>query len=785
MGFNSNQDAYIDLRNIMAERTASVVAWVGSGLSIAAGLPTWGGLRKALTDAFRSSITTFEETDQKKQTALHRNIEKEEDHWQAFQMLEEALGSASFKEKIRQQLQITPKVAAPAAYSHLWELGISGLLNLNLDRLATRAYTANSTIEPLEFSGFQIANVAHILKNPHPFILNLHGHHEDSSTWVLTKRQLNALTNKPGYKSFLGACLTTRTMLFIGISPDDVAVGGHLARMLRTAPDSGPHYWITNRRDIGTNEWAERHQVRIIRYRADNNDHAELEELFSDLKSFIPKDDEAPPVNIQTELFVDGGLPSPDELKEKDAETIRKLLNYQAKMLLSSDSDAAYSDFDEFCFKYDEAIYRAWYTSDQPGKNELLGYTLNKKEAKGAFGTVYRSTDPQGGQVAVKVLHEDIRENSAMLQSFRRGVKSMRILSDARVNGMVPYKDASEIPAFVVMDWVDGPNLHEAVAARFLEEWPERIKVALALAETIQSAHLLPQRVLHRDIRPLNIMLKGYYTDPVGYEVVLLDFDLSWHIGAEEKSVVYGTTTTGYLAPEQIKRNPKVSTRHAAVDSFGLGMTMYYIATGRDPYPTEHEHKEWRNNVVDACLKQKSSVWVSVPQRYARLVLNCTQTKQSFRWDVAQICGELNRLKAAVSTPAEVESSDMVAEEIIARSVYSNQYEWDENNIRAIVELPSSLRIILTANEAARTIDLAIEWASSGIFRHKNVAKWLPTAGDKIQSILKSNHWTIGQKQWGGEQISFSAHTSIKTALEKIDRNAKMIGDIGEALNFE
>ena len=119
----------------------------------------------------------------------------------------------------------------------------------------------------------------------------------------------------------------------------------------------------------------------------------------------------------------------------------------------------------------------------------------------------------------------------------------MRILNKYRLQGMVPYIDATEIPAVVVMGWVEGPTLKQAVESHYVDQWKTRLHIASTLAEIIRRAHSLLERVLHRDIRPANIMLKGYYTDPDSFEVVVLDFDLSWHQGASERSVIYGATT--------------------------------------------------------------------------------------------------------------------------------------------------------------------------------------------------------------------------------------------------
>lgn len=150
----------------------------------------------------------------------------------------------------------------------------------------------------------------------------------------------------------------------------------------------------------------------------------------------------------------------------------------------------------------------------------------------------------------------------------------MKILSERHVDGVAVYRDSSEIPAFVVMDWIEGPSLQEAVEARAFRDWNTILRTAKHLTRVIRNAHELPERVLHRDLRPSNVMLRDFYSDPDNWKVMVLDFDLSWHLGAEERSVVHGSTLYGYLAPEQIMRVPGVSTRHSAVDSFGLGMVM-------------------------------------------------------------------------------------------------------------------------------------------------------------------------------------------------------------------
>jgi hypothetical protein len=269
-------------------------------------------------------------------------------------MFHDALGQTTYRDAIREKLMVVPKMATPITYKSLWEIGVSGILNLNLDRLATKALQeVRGPSASSEFSGFQAKNIAHVLKNPSQFIVNLHGISEDSSSWVLTPRQLKRLTADKGYKQFISACFLTRTIIFIGMSVDDVAVGGYLDRLGTTSLDSGSHYWITDRRDEKTHQWAENRQIRIIRYSSSGGNHSELNELFHDLKSYKPIDDAASPVVFHAQALRIESLDEPAELEKKDAESVREILNAQAQYLLQEDNKDSYNKYEQFCNKYD------------------------------------------------------------------------------------------------------------------------------------------------------------------------------------------------------------------------------------------------------------------------------------------------------------------------------------------------------------------------------------------------------------------------------------------------
>ena len=745
MAFDTNQDAYVSLRSIMKERTSGIVAWVGSGLSAPLGIPLWPGLRKALGAALGRKLASYEPADRASAQVRAQAVASQTNPWVAFQMLQRELGKATYRDVIREAVRPADTAPAPESYRYLWKLRIRGLINLNIDRLATKAFVETRQSNPLEFTGTQGTRLGYLLKEPRPFIINLHGHADDYSSWVFTKSELDNLRASPGYAGFIQTCFLANTVLFLGLSADDVAVGGHLEALAAANVESGTHFWATARTDRATDEWAESIGVRVIRYDALGDDHSALNEMFEDLLSFIPPEDapeDLPVVSNTSRSTKRGSLPSPSDLAKQDTEDIRRTLNDYVKGLLDLGADAD-REYRTFRKEYDEAIYRAWYVNPRNGVDSLLGYKVEQSVAKGAFGTVYRATGAEGEPLAIKILLEEIRNNDELLQSFRRGVRSMRILTQHQLDGVVGYRDSSEIPAFVVMDWVDGPSLQEAVESRALEDWQTILRTAKHLTRILREAHELPERVLHRDLRPSNVMLKGFYTEPEDWKVVVLDFDLSWHRGATERSVVHGSTLFGYLAPEQMIRIPGVSTRNSAVDSFGLGMVLFFMVDSRHPIPAEHRHTDWSATVQSACGKHSWENWKSLPARFARLIMNATRDQQATRWDVMQIETELNRLWEVATRPESIVAPDLLAEEVASRVDVFRTYLWDEDLTGANTELPTGLRVRLRGDSVGRRLVLDIEWQNTGVHRRRKVGKWVGPASKNCAAMLRAEGWDV------------------------------------------
>jgi eukaryotic-like serine/threonine-protein kinase len=743
MPFDLTQDSHVALKKVLSEKTSGVIGWVGAGLSAPAGLPSWPGLLDSLIDVARrknASITADGTRLGLEATLLEER--KKKNYWLCFQLLEQLLGATTYQAEIRERLDSSTHSRIPPAYVALWKAGVQGLITFNLDQFASRSFSSVNHGAALDhFIGEQAKHLVGVLQRNRPFVGNVHGVVDNVSSWIFTYDKLKNLLGDPGYRQFVAGCLLSRTIFFVGISADDVAVQTHLESVRKAGITGITHYWLTSRVDSDTDSWSEQYGIRVIRYTAVGEDHSEALECLRDLAVVAPSRDAA---DRQPVLFgglaptESGELSGPDLMVSRPLEELRRSLNAHALSLLSQANEESYNAYDQFSATYDEAIDRAWYVNATPPKNVLLGYTLLRRAAQGSFGDVYEALDKTGNRVAIKLLRRDVRREPAMLQTFRRGVRSMRILREHGVPGMIEFIDASEIPAFVVMEWIDGPDLMAAVESRLLTDWRSVLTVARDLARIIHRAHLLPERVLHRDIRPPNVMLKDYWTNGNEINVVVMDFDLSWHVDALEKSIV--AKPLGFMAPEQLHQRATESTRSALVDSFGLGMTLYYMMTGDVPVPDQQRHKDWEETLSRRVRGKACEPWRSLPYRMARLIQGATQDLQRHRWDFARIVTELENLLAAHEGAPETLPVDYYCEEVAAHADTMHNYFWEDEKSAAAYR-SGGLAVEVGADLPSDEVRLSMEWRQTGDENWKLLPKTGAQVMERAKPSLERHGW--------------------------------------------
>lgn len=196
-------------------------------------------------------------------------------------------------------------------------------------------------------------------------------------------------------------------------------------------------------------------------------------------------------------------------------------------------------------------------------------YQLLEKLGRGGFATVWRALDLREDRVvAVKVLHHDLAEEKSRLRRFFRGAKRMAELNHPSVVKVFRKRCEDGHWLFFVMEYVDGGDLHRAVAEGRVSA-NDVPRLVLGVAEALAHAHAAG--LVHRDVTPSNILLDSQSRPH------LTDFDLVRAAGTT------GGTRTGalgkflYAAPEALEAGKDADAR---ADVYSLGVVAIYALSG-------------------------------------------------------------------------------------------------------------------------------------------------------------------------------------------------------------
>jgi serine/threonine protein kinase/tetratricopeptide (TPR) repeat protein len=214
----------------------------------------------------------------------------------------------------------------------------------------------------------------------------------------------------------------------------------------------------------------------------------------------------------------------------------------------------------------------------------LLGnYQILEEIGRGGMGVIYRARQRHSRRiVALKRIlscHADSRET---LMRFRREAQAAAKLDHPNILPIYEVSESEEGLPFFSMKFAGGGSLLEAAPA--LRSEPRRAVALMAqVARAVQYAH--GQGILHRDLKPGNILLDGHS------EPLVSDFGLAKWLeptgDLTRTPSIFGTP--GYIAPEQV--NGSAGKLTPAADVYSLGAILFHLLTGRPPFIGEHALK--------------------------------------------------------------------------------------------------------------------------------------------------------------------------------------------------
>jgi hypothetical protein len=270
-----------------------------------------------------------------------------------------------------------------------------------------------------------------------------------------------------------------------------------------------------------------------------------------------------------------------------------------------------------------------------PLSGELLDdrYEILDLLGEGATGLVYLAHDRLlDTRLAIKILRAEYSNHEQILERFRQEIVLSRDLAHPNIL-RVYHLGSSGGRRYLTMQWVDGPTLDHILHEEGALRESVVVHIAIKLAAALEAAHA--RQVLHRDIKPQNVLLDG-----TG-EPKLTDFGLARLLddpGITRPGLFLGTPH--YVSPEQASA--------AAVDErsdlYSLGVVLFEMATGRRPFDGESVAQVLEHQ-IDTPPPDPTALNTDLSPALGRLILRCLEKSPESRFSSArELRLELQRL---------------------------------------------------------------------------------------------------------------------------------------------
>ena len=275
-------------------------------------------------------------------------------------------------------------------------------------------------------------------------------------------------------------------------------------------------------------------------------------------------------------------------------------------------------------------------------------YRVTRRISHGGMAVLYEGQDENGIKVAIKVLRACHLQNADIAARFSDEARVANLVRRG-VKGLVDFYAVLTLPNLsqcIVMEYLEGESLRQRMSRSGRMEQHAAMRIGKQVASGLAAAHA--KQVVHRDLKPVNVMLISDPDTPDGERVKILDFGIAKGVtenlgpASEEyrtnTGMVLGTAT--YMAPEQCKGAGNVT---AKADVYSLGVIMYRMCCGQLPFRAEGQGEVMAMHIFSVAkpLRDRDA---SIPEQMNDLVARMMSKEPADRPSMVQVVQDLDKM---------------------------------------------------------------------------------------------------------------------------------------------
>jgi serine/threonine-protein kinase len=282
------------------------------------------------------------------------------------------------------------------------------------------------------------------------------------------------------------------------------------------------------------------------------------------------------------------------------------------------------------------------------GRYEIIG-----ELGHGAMGSVFRAKDPAMDRiVAVKTILAGAlagEQSSEYRQRFFREARAAGALSHPGIVSVFDVGEHEGTP-FLVMEFIPGRTLSDAIKKGERTSLERVCEIGQQIAEALGHAHR--KGVIHRDIKPANILLATREADGTE-QAKITDFGVAKLTAGEITTTGQLLGTPAFMPPEQFTGGPI----DGRADLFSLGVILYWMATGEQPFPGE-TMTAVSYKIVHTVPVPPAKLNPAIPAAMESVILKCLAKSPAERYQTGE---ELAQALAQLRTGAKTSSLQATA----------------------------------------------------------------------------------------------------------------------------